>query len=124
MYEERLIQATQNMPPATKVWISRALRSGWFDIEPGDYDGRPRGGVCPYTAGAILAGAWADGRPKPGYPDWGPENEPCSEVEDFAAYFDLCADELGTDRALQIIQEELSSDKAPARSESSDRMAS
>ncbi|MBK5233602.1 MAG: hypothetical protein JJE13_11560 [Thermoleophilia bacterium] len=110
------------MPPGPKVWISRALRSGWFHIEPGHYDGRPRGGVCPVTAGAILAGIWADGRLKPGFPEWGTEDEPNSEVEDFAAYFDLCSEELGTEQSLWLAQEELS--KGCARPESSDRSAS
>ena len=124
MYEHLLARATHNLPPTPKIWISRALRSGWFNIEPGDYDGRPHLGVCPVVAGAILAGAWADGHPKPGYPDWGPEDGPRPEVEEFAAYFDLCADELGTDEALRIIQDELSKDRAPAEPESSDRLAS
>ena len=101
-----------------------ALRSQWFHIEPGDYDGRPRGGVCPVTAGAILAGVWADGRPKRGNPEWGTEEEPSVEVEDFAACFDLCAQDLGTDEALAIVRVALSGSQEPARLSASNRLAS
>lgn len=38
MFENHLIHATHNIPPGPKVWISRALRSGWFNIEAGAYD--------------------------------------------------------------------------------------
>ncbi len=124
MLDQHLIQATHNLPPKLRRWVSMALRSGWFHIEPGDYDGRPHGGVCPVTAGAILAGVWADGCPKPGNPEWGTVDEPSAEVEDFAAYFDLCAKELGTEGALEIVQAALQENETPARSALSDGLAS
>ena len=56
MFESELINATENLPPNVKRWISRAIGSEGFQIGPGEYDGRPEGGVCPVVAGAILAG--------------------------------------------------------------------
>lgn len=123
MFDKQLIQATHGLPPTIRRWVSMAIRSGWFHIEPGDYDGRPRGGVCPVTAGAILAGVWGDGCPKPGHPEWGTVDKPSAEVEDFAAYFDLCAQELGTEQALRIVQTALAEGEIPG-SAVSDRLAS
>ena len=54
----------------------------------------PGGAKCPVAAAATLAGVWRDGGIE-GRPRWGDDEEPASAVEDFAAYFDLCADELG-----------------------------
>lgn len=99
-----------NLPSGPKVWIDRALRSGWFKITSGTYDGGPEGGVCPVAAGAILAGIWENGRPKLGHPEWGTEEEPSPEIEDFAAYFDLCASQIGTEEARRIVQRELAKD--------------
>jgi hypothetical protein len=109
-YVTHMIQATHNLPKGPKSWISRALRSGWFKITSGTYDGGPERGVCPVAAGAILAGIWENGRPKPGNPEWGTENEPSLEIEDFAAYFDLCAAQIGTEETLRIVQRELAKD--------------
>ncbi|MCB0857455.1 MAG: hypothetical protein KDB57_04965 [Solirubrobacterales bacterium] len=124
MFEIHLIDATRNLPPRPKVWIYRALRSGWFDIEAGVYDSRPNGGVCPVAAGAILAGIWADGRLMEGFPDWGTDLAPNEEVEDFAAYFDLCADELGTEAALRLVQEQLANESVLATAGYRGRQAS
>ena len=74
--------------------------------------------------GAILAGVWADGRPKPGHPEWGTEEEPSAEVEDFAAYVDLCAQDLGTEEALEMVQTALSEIEEPSRSSTSIHLAS
>ena len=109
-YITQMIQATHNLPKGPKSWIGRALRSGWFKITSGTYDGGTERGVCPVAAGAILAGIWENGRPRPGHPEWGTEDEPSLEVEDFAAYFDLCAAQIGTEETLRIVQRELAKD--------------
>lgn len=98
----------RRLPPDVAVWMSRAVRSGWFTLTAGAYErGGPGGSACPITAAAKMAGAWADGSIAEGHEAWGTPEGPSPEVEDFAAYFDLCADEGGLDRAIGIVLETL-----------------
>lgn len=100
-YIRELRRATSALPPSVRRWIGRAIDSGWFRIERGAYDGGgPGGSVCPFVAAAIMASVWSDGRVLPGNPDWGAPLGPTPEVEDFAAYFDLCAEWTGTSMAM------------------------
>lgn len=105
MFEQELRAAVGLLPGDLRVWMSRALESGWFSITAGSYEnGGPGGTVCPIAAAAKLAGAWVDGGIK-GHDRWGTSEGPSPEVEDFAAYFDLCAEEVGLDRAIAIVSE-------------------
>ena len=84
--------------------MSRALRSGWFSLTAGTYEsGGPGASVCPITAAAKMAGAWADGAIAERHEAWGTPGGPSPEVEDFAAYFDLCVEEASLDRAIGIV---------------------
>ena len=108
MFEHQLRHATRSLPPGVARWTSRAVGSGWFQIAPGAYDDEDRSGsVWPIVAAALMAGVWVDGGLLPGHPEWGDVSRPSDRVEDFAAYFDLCADELGTIKALEIVRDEL-----------------
>lgn len=106
MFVAELRLATLRLPRGPALWVRRALKSGWFVIEPGDYEGSG-GEKCPAIAGATMAGVWHDGRLLAGHPEWGSPNSPSPELEDFAAYFDLCAEELGTAAALAVVVEAL-----------------
>jgi hypothetical protein len=105
-YIEGLQGATLALPPVVRRWIGRAIDSGWHRIEPGAYDdGGPGGSVCPFVAAAMMAGVWSDGRVVAGHPGWGGPSGPTPEIEDFAAYFDLCAKQVGTVAATAVIRD-------------------
>jgi hypothetical protein len=74
----------------------------------GIYDeDRPGGGVCPVAAAAKLAGAWGAGGLNPGWEHWGDPDDPSFQVEEFAAYFDLCSEDQGVEFAIAVISQEL-----------------
>jgi hypothetical protein len=103
----------RRLPDDLGVWMSRAVRSGWFSLAAGVYEnGGPGGAVCPIAAAATIAGAWVDGAIAEGHEAWGTPEEPSPEVEDFAAYFDLCAEEAGLDRAIGIVSETVAANAA------------
>lgn len=105
MYARELRRAALNLHPDVARWVILALDSGWFRIEAGAYEhGAPGGAVCPIVAAATMAGAWRDGHLLPGNEAWGRPDRPSQEVEDFAAYFDLCAEELGTTAAIDTVR--------------------
>lgn len=105
MFIDELRGAALTLPIDVSRWVIRALDSDWFRIEPGAYErGGAGGGVCPIVAGATLAGIWRDGRLLPGNPVWGTPERPADEVEEFAAYFDLCAEESGTAQAIEAVR--------------------
>lgn len=117
VFERELRHAIRRLPPEVAVWMSRALRSGWFSLTAGTYEsGGPGASVCPITAAAKMAGAWADGSIAEGHEAWGTPDEPSSEVEDFAAYFDLLADDAGLHRAIKIVRAELDRRRPGVRS--------
>ena len=108
VFEQELRHAIRGLPPEVAMWMSRALRSGWFSLTAGTYEsGGPGGAVCPITAAAKMAGAWADGAIAEGYEAWGNPDGPSPEVEEFAAYFDLFADDADVDQAIGIVAEML-----------------
>jgi hypothetical protein len=104
-YPRALRRATTALPGSVRSFIGLAIDSDWFRIEPGAYDvGGPSGGVCPFVAGAVMAGVWWNGAVLAGNAEWGGPDGPTPEIEDFAAYFDLCCDELGTAAALDLVR--------------------
>lgn len=108
VFADELRRATLNLPTEVARWVGWALRVGWFRIEPGAYETGARGGVvCPIVAAATMAGVWLNGGLLPGNSNWGSPSGPTAEVEDFAAYFDLCAEELGTAETVRIGRETL-----------------
>jgi hypothetical protein len=85
----------------------RALRSGWFSLTARTYEsGGPGALRLPDHGGREMAGAWADGAIAGGHEAWGTPEGPSPEVEDFAAYFDILADEAGLHRAVKIVRAE------------------
>lgn len=107
MFERELLRVTKNLPSPIAVWMARAIRSGWFEIRSGEYEAGDGRAVCPVIAAAMLAEVWRDGRLLPGNELWGTEMGPSQVVEDFASYFDLCAEEAGIEVAVQVIAEGL-----------------
>lgn len=104
MFTDELRRAALNLHADVSRWVIRALDSDWFRIEPGAYEhGGPGGAVCPIVAAATLAGIWRDGRLLPGNPVWGTPERPANEVEEFAAYFDLYAEDSGTAQAIETV---------------------
>lgn len=93
------------LPEPVRRAMRLALSSGWYTIEPNDYESGT--GVCPYVAAAKCAGVWRDGHAGDGGPDWGTETEPNGQCFGFAVSFDLYADEAGTESAVELVLEEL-----------------
>ena len=114
-FDAGLRLSTRRLPGDLRLWMSRALDSGWFDIGPGDYDGGADGTVCPIAAAAKLAGAWEDGAMAPGWDSWGTPDGPSELVEDFAAYFDLHAAEIGIEPALALVKQALGAGPAEVK---------
>lgn len=107
--------AVRLLPGDLALWMSRALRGGWLSLAAGAYEnGGPGGAVCPIAAAAMLAGAWVDGGIGDGHVEWGTAEGPSPEVEDFAAYFDICAEEVGLDQTIAICAEEAGLDQTIA----------
>lgn len=103
----------RRLPSDVAVWASRAIRSGWFSLAAGTYEnGGPGGSVCPIAAAATMAGAWSNGAITEGHEAWGTPEGPSLEVEDFAAYFDLCAADAGLDYAIRLVSETLAENAA------------
>lgn len=108
MFIDELRRAALGLDTEVARWVIRALDSDWFRIEPGAYEhGGPGGAVCPIVAAATMAGVWRNGQLLPGNPGWGSPERPANEVEDFAAYFDLCAEECGSVNAIETVRRAL-----------------
>lgn len=107
IFESELRVATLGLPPTIRVWLGRALRSGWYAIGSGAYDGGDSGRVCPIVAAATMAGLWGPEGLRNGEAAWGTPGGPSDAVEEFAAYFDLYAEERGTRAAVAVVTDEL-----------------
>lgn len=116
MFIDELQRAALNLHTDISRWVIRALDSDWFRLEPGAYEhSGPGGPVCPIVAAATLAGIWRDGQLLPGNPVWGTPEHPANEVEDFAAYFDLCAEAVGTAQAIETVRGALAAMPRPRK---------
>lgn len=120
-FESELRTAADGLPPAIRVWLSRALRSGWHQIGPGTYEDHGSDRMCPIVAAAKMAGVWGERGLRAGHPTWGTIDSPSPAVEEFAAYFDLCAEEIGTEVALEVVMEALAPQATQRASASSSR---
>jgi len=103
MFEEELINATCRLPQVVRTWLARALSSDWLEMCSGHYES-PAGSFCPIAAAARMAGVWRAQGISAGNAEWGDSGGPSPQVEEFVAYFDLTAEELGLDRALKIVR--------------------
>lgn len=104
LFRSDLLLATYELPEPVRQAMWLALRSGWYRVRPGSWENEE--GVCPFTAAAMVAGVWHDGHVANCGPEWGTEEEPTEAVFEFAVSFDLCAEEIGADRAVQLVLEE------------------
>ncbi len=106
--ERELRIAVASLPPSVRRAMSVALASGWYSIEPGGYESAT--GVCPIVAAAKIAGFWRDGHSADGGPEWGTETEPSPPCFEFAVCFDMYSEVAGTNTALDLVLEELTSE--------------
>ncbi len=106
--ERELRIAVASLPPLVRRAMSVALASGWYSIEPGDYESAT--GVCPIVAAAKTAGFWRDGHSADGGAEWGTETEPSPPCFEFAVCFDMYAEVAGTSRAVEVVLEHLESE--------------
>src|SRR4051794_38053201 len=92
MHERQaLAAATRALPDTIAAWMRRALEAGEYRIAPWAYETDVA--VCPVVAAAMCAGVWEDdGAIAAGHPAWGTPDGPSDEVEEFAAWFDLCSE--------------------------------
>lgn len=106
VYENELRMATTSLPRDVRAWVERALRSGWYAIGSGAYNGGG-GHVCPIVAAGMMAGLWGPEGLRSDDVAWGTAAGPSDAVEEFAAYFDLYAEERGTGAAVAVVTDEL-----------------
>lgn len=104
--------ATSLLPDPIRRAMWLALRSGWYRIEAGFWE--TDDGLCPLAAAARVAGVWRNGVFAGHGPEWGDEHEPSVEAWDFAISFDVCAWELGTAAAVELVLSELEARMCPA----------
>jgi hypothetical protein len=107
IFEASLSAATRSLSPGIRVWLDRAMSSGWHRLGAGFYDGGPGGAMCPIAAAATMAGIWNDGAIDGGNPEWGTHDGPSGPVEEFVAYFDLCSEDGGIESAISTVRRAL-----------------
>lgn len=96
-----LAKATSRLAAPIRLYLALALNSDCFRLGPKSYESDLT--VCPIAAAAKLAGVWENQAIATGHPEWGTPEAPSAEVEDFAAWFDICCEEHGLTIALQVI---------------------
>lgn len=102
---DELSLAVHGLPFRVAQAMHTAFAYGSFRLGPKSYENDLT--VCPIAAAAKVAGVWRGGAPTEDGPEWGTPDEPCFEVEEFAAWFDLCCEDEGLDAALQRVRGEL-----------------
>jgi len=99
--ERHLIAAVRALPADIAAPLRVALEQGEFRIGAFSYETELA--VCPIAAAAKVAGVWHGGCPQLSGPPWGTEDCPSPEVEEFAAWFDICAEERSLEQAIAIV---------------------
>jgi hypothetical protein len=99
---EELVAATAALPAEVRGAFSLALDCGEFTIGAGSWETELA--VCPMTAAAITAGVWRADGIIAGAEEWGTPDGPSDSVEEFAAWFDICAEEHGLPEALAEVR--------------------
>lgn len=102
---ENLTLAIHGLPGDVRHWLGVALTSGRHRIGAASYDSHLT--VCPIVAAAKEAGVWNGGGVTPGNPNWGTADGPSPEVEEFAAWFDLCSADKGLAATIETVREAL-----------------
>ena len=99
--ERHLRLATRALPVAIAEPMRVALEQG--ELRIGAFSYETELAVCPIAAAAQVAGVWHGGCPQLAGPPWGTEERPSPAVEEFAAWFDICAEEGGLEHAIAIV---------------------
>lgn len=99
---ESLLLAIRQLPDDIRCWLAVALISGRERIGAFSYANDLT--VCPIVAGAKAAGIWDGDHIAPGNPSWGTPDRPSPEVEEFAAWFDLCCEETGLTATVETVR--------------------
>jgi hypothetical protein len=102
---EELLLALRHLPDDVRAWMRIAIASGRHRIAPFSYANDLT--VCPIAASAREAGIWAGDHIPPGHPAWGTPDGPSLEVEDFAAWFDLCCERHGVASTVSLVHQAL-----------------
>lgn len=100
--EQHLAAATCALPETIAASMLIALKRSELRIGAFAYETELL--VCPLAVAARTAGVWHDGWPAFGGPLWGGEDGPTAAMEEFAAWFDICAQERGLDEAVAIVR--------------------
>lgn len=100
-----LLRAIEHLPEDIRGWLRAALANGRYRIGAFSYANDLA--VCPIVAAAREAGVWDSDHITPGNPDWGTPDGPSPEVEEFAAWFDLCCEDNGVTATVETIREAL-----------------
>jgi hypothetical protein len=108
---DHLLAALDALPESIRGPLATALVSRDFAI--GAWSWESELAVCPIAAAAITAGVWKDDALVTGASEWGTPDGPSEVVADFAAWFDLCAEEYGLDEATWTVRGALK--RRPAR---------
>ena len=99
---EDLLLAIQHLPGEIRAGLSIALATGRHRIGAFSYANDLT--VCPIVAAAREAGVWNGDHIAPGNPAWGTPEGPSPEVEEFAAWFDLCCEADGIAATLERVR--------------------
>jgi len=102
---ENLLLAIHDLPRDIRSWLAVALISGRERIGAFSYANDLA--VCPIVAAAKAAGIWNGDHVAAGNPIWGTPDGPSPEVEEFAAWFDLCCEENGLTATVEAVREAL-----------------
>lgn len=99
---ENLLLAIHHLPRDIRRWLAVALISSRQRIGAFSYANDLA--VCPIVAAAKAAGVWNGDHVAPGNPVWGTPDGPSSEVEEFAAWFDLCCEDNGLTATVETVR--------------------
>lgn len=99
--EQELADATIALSDEIASAMLAALESGDYSIGATTFESELA--VCPIVAAAKTLGIWINGGVAAGNPVWGTGDEMSSDVEEFAGWFDLCAQEQGLHVAIAVV---------------------
>lgn len=102
---ENLLLAIDHLPEEIRAWLGVALANGRHRIGAFSYANDLA--VCPIAAAAREAGVWNGDHIAPGNAAWGTPDGPSPEVEEFAAWFDLCCEDHGLIPTVATVREAL-----------------
>ena len=102
---EMLSLAVHGLPLRVARAMHIALTYQHYRIAPRSWENDLA--VCPVVAAAKAEGIWENGAPNENGLEWGTAEQPTLEVEEFAAWFDICCKDEDLDAALDRVRGEL-----------------